>query len=338
MDILLSICIPTLQRGEYISTTLDSIVPQMNDQVELVIVDGGSTDQTPEIIEKYQKIYKNIRYIRKEKKSEFPSNEGFDRDCNYAVEMSKGKYCWLMTDDDLLVDGAITRILSKVPFDYDLIVVNADVRSIDMKSILLNRRLNIQRDIEYQNCEWQKLASCIGNHLTFVGSIIIKRCIWMERDRKNYFGTGFVHVGVIFQEPLKGNSLVISDPLVSIRYGNAMWGHRTFKIWMQDWPRLVWSFDSLREEVKLSACSKRDPASDLIKLIWLRTIGRYSINEYEKYVKPNQKTIFKSFIQKLIAIAPQRPLYYMVRIVMYKYRVKYPLHYYDFILSRKATY
>lgn len=51
----LSICIATYNRADFIGQTLDSIVSQNCDGVELVIVDGNSTDLTPQIMSNYVK-------------------------------------------------------------------------------------------------------------------------------------------------------------------------------------------------------------------------------------------------------------------------------------------
>jgi len=51
----LSIIIPSYQQGEYIERTLQSIVSQKYADLELIVIDGGSTDQTSEIIERYRK-------------------------------------------------------------------------------------------------------------------------------------------------------------------------------------------------------------------------------------------------------------------------------------------
>ena len=68
---LLSICIPTYNSSEYLAETLDSIVSQFIDedifsQVEIIISDNASPDDTTEIVESYQKNYKNILYFRNE--------------------------------------------------------------------------------------------------------------------------------------------------------------------------------------------------------------------------------------------------------------------------------
>ena len=117
MKYRLSICIPTLNRAAYISETLNSIVSQINEQVEVVIVDGGSKDGTEEIVKSYQGKFPQIRFFRSEADGSGPSIGGFDRDCNLAVELSQGEYCWLMTDDDLLLPGAIQKILHEIEYE-----------------------------------------------------------------------------------------------------------------------------------------------------------------------------------------------------------------------------
>ena len=52
---LLSICIATYNRANFIGETLDSIILQLTEDVEVVIVDGASTDNTREVVESYVK-------------------------------------------------------------------------------------------------------------------------------------------------------------------------------------------------------------------------------------------------------------------------------------------
>jgi len=47
----LSICIPTYNFGRFIGETLDSILPQATEDVEVTVVDGASTDNTADIVE-----------------------------------------------------------------------------------------------------------------------------------------------------------------------------------------------------------------------------------------------------------------------------------------------
>lgn len=279
----LSICIPTLNREKYIGQTLDSIVCQIEADVEVVIVDGGSTDGTETVVSQYQRSHPYIRYIKSTATKNKPSNEGFDRDCNYAVEQAKGDYCWLMTDDDLVKPGAIKKILMEIQNDYALIIVNTELCSNDLSKLLVDKRLNISSDRIYKPGEWNDFAAEVGGHLTFVGAVIIKKTLWQNRDKEKYFGSGFIHVGVIFDEQITENILVNAEPCVSVRYGNALWSSRAFEIWMFNWPDLIESFKSISEDTKRTL-SKKEPWRSVKSLFTFRALGAYSVTEYRKYL------------------------------------------------------
>lgn len=53
----LSICIATYNRGKFIGETLDSILVQMEPGVELLVVDGASPDNTPEVMAQYLSLH-----------------------------------------------------------------------------------------------------------------------------------------------------------------------------------------------------------------------------------------------------------------------------------------
>ncbi len=105
----------------------------------------------------------------------------------------------------------------------------------------------------------------------------------MRRDRESYYGTLFVHVGVIFQEKALENVYVLADPLIIIRYGNAMWTSRGFEIWMFKWPELVWSFKNIPDNTKACVCA-REPYRQVRELVLKRAIGVYGLQEYRQFL------------------------------------------------------
>lgn len=304
----LSICIPTLNRGDYIGETLKSIVSQWQTGIEIVIVDGGSVDGTEQVVSSYQKTFRDIRYIKRNSSDKKPSNEGFDRDCDHAVELAEGEYCWLMTDDDLLKPGAVKKILLELEKNYAVVVANAEVRNNDFTEILVQRRPVLLQDRIFQPTEWDEFVITVGSHLTFVGAVIIKRELWLSRNREKYYGSGFVHVGIVFDEPIKGEMLVTADPLIAIRYGNAQWSSRAFQIWMINWPGLIWSFSSISEKAKLAICS-REPWRSFKTLLFNRALGMYSMREYQLFLDGQLNSGVSKVISRLIAMLPGMLLY-----------------------------
>ncbi|CAH1198756.1 Glyco_trans_2-like domain-containing protein [Candidatus Nitrotoga sp. BS] len=278
----LSICISTYNRGQFIGETLDSILGQMVSDVELVIVDGASPDNTPEVMAQYLLRYPEIRYFREQE------NSGVDGDYDKAVGYARGKYCWLMTDDDLLYPKAISRVLESINGAFDLVVVNSEIRNIDFSRVLKTRFLKFASDREYTAKDGEKFFSEVGNCLSFIGGVVIKRNLWHERDRSSYYGTLFIHVGVIFQHPPINRVKVIADPLIIIRYGNAMWTSRGFEIWMFKWPQLIWSFPDFSDQSKSVVCSK-EPWRLIKKLILYRATGGYAMSEYHHFIEDKTK-------------------------------------------------
>lgn len=304
MKYKLSICIPTLNRGSYIGETLESIVSQLEDGVEVVIVDGGSTDDTERVVNSYQHTYPDIRYIKKDSSEKKPSNEGFDRDCDHAVELAGGEYCWLMTDDDLLMQGAIRKVLSELGKSFAVIVASVEVRNKDLTKVLAPRRPNLLQDQIFQPSNWNQFAAKVGSHLTFVGAVIVDREFWLSRNRGKYFGTGFVHVGAIFDEPISKDVLVIAAPLVTIRFGNAQWSNRAFQIWMFGWPELIWSFATISMEAK-QVITPKEPWNDLKTLLLQRTLGTYSLSEYQLFLKKRFPSKGRRVLAMIVARFPR---------------------------------
>ncbi|MDZ4073463.1 MAG: glycosyltransferase family 2 protein [Hylemonella sp.] len=304
MTYKLSICIPTLNRAEYIGETLDSIVSQLTDEVEVVIVDGGSTDGTEGIVSNYQRRYPQIRYVRKDPNDVGPSNRGFDMDCHRTVELAQGNYCWLMTDDDLLVPGAIQRVMRELVSGYALVVVAVEIRDKTLTRVLNPRRPDLESDLRFDRSSWETFVSTVGSHLTFVGAVIVEREFWLERVQEKYLGTGFVHVGVIFDKPIEADLLVVAQPQVILRLGNAQWSSRTFQIWMFGWPDLVWSFSGISDEAK-EKITARNPWSSLGILLLQRALGTYSIREYQTLLRQRFTSRARRVAAWMIAMLPR---------------------------------
>lgn len=119
--ILLSICIPTYNRSGYLKRALESIKIQLEynpflmESVEVVVSDNCSTDDTTQTVEVYRSSIKNLTYVRSEK------NVGFDMNIFSVVKNAHGTYCWYLGDDDVIVNGAIEFISSKLkdhPYDF----------------------------------------------------------------------------------------------------------------------------------------------------------------------------------------------------------------------------
>lgn len=294
----LSICIATLNRADFIGATLDSIVSQVSGNVEIVIVDGASTDNTQEIVTGYQVAYPFIRYERLLEKG------GLDRDYTRAAEIANGEYCWFFSDDDILLPGALGAVLSSLSPTLDLIVVNSEVRSVDLSTILKARALEVDSDVTYHPDELETLFRDTASYLSFIGGVVIRKACWDERNKADYFGSWFVHMGVIFQQALHNDALVLSEPYIAIRYGNATWSSKSFEISLFKWPSLIWSFSAFSDSTRRSI-TPPEPWVSAKTLFIFRARGAYGKTQYEQYLKPRMQFGLRRMVAHVITAVPE---------------------------------
>jgi glycosyltransferase involved in cell wall biosynthesis len=249
----------------------------MPPETELVVVDGASPDMTPAVMASYLSRYPNIRYYRESE------NSGVDRDYDKAIEYAKGEYCWLMTDDDLLASDAIDRIMIELDGLNELVVVDSEIRSADFSTLLRPSLFERTAGKKYEHGDKDAVFGELGNGLSFIGSVVIKREIWLSRQRTQYYGSLFIHVGVIFQNPPIERVTLIAGPLLVIRYGNSMWAPRAFEVSMFLWPDLIWSFSGFTDRMKRLICP-RAPWRNIKQLLFLRAVGSYTWTGYRKFV------------------------------------------------------
>lgn len=297
--IKLSICIATLNRGALIGQTLDSIVSQLTEQVEIMIVDGASTDNTEDVVLSYRQRYPNVRYRRLAEKG------GVDQDYSRAVELAAGEYCWLFSDDDIIKPGALDAVVGLLQSSPGLVIVNAEVQNSDLTQTLKPSCLDLKEITTYTQHETDLLFRDAGNYLSYIGCVVVRRSLWGARDKKSYYGTLFVHMGVIFQEPLPRGAIIVAEPMIVIRYGNAMWTDKGFEVSLFKWPELIWSFSGISETAKAHVC-ERNPWSNLARLALYRARGLYSTREYKKFIENRITSVIERHLFSSIAKFPPK--------------------------------
>lgn len=327
MTIELSFCIATRNRGGYIGETLSSIAAQCNSSVEIVVLDGASTDNTQDVIRTLQITTPALRYIKQEK------NGGVDHDYDAAIGHAQGKYCWLMSDDDLLRPGAVDKVLRAIERHYSLIIVNSEVKNLDLSKLIDANRLQFFEDRIYPPKAFEILFAELSGYLSYIGAVVINRELWLKRDRAAYFGSNFIHVGVIFQQPLPSDTLVISEPLISVRLGNTQWRPKEFEIRMIQWTDLIFSLEAISTDVR-NRCYRKEPWQSLKSLMFYRAKGTYDPGEYKRWIKPRLRSGWSKLKAVFVAYFPG-PLANLIGLIYcsFDYRDS-NIHYLDMKASR----
>jgi glycosyltransferase involved in cell wall biosynthesis len=94
-QVLVSVLIPTYNCAQYIREAIDSVLAQDYDNLEIIVVDDGSTDNTKKIVATrlIASLHKTVKYFYKE-------HSGLDSTRNYCLKQASGDYiAWIDTDD-----------------------------------------------------------------------------------------------------------------------------------------------------------------------------------------------------------------------------------------------
>lgn len=141
-NIKLSIAIPTYNGARYIRETLDSILSQLDDvkeEVEIVVSDNASTDETPAIIENYKG--KLISYYRNEE------NVGFDMNIDLLFKRAKGKYVWPLGDSEILKPNILKEVMMELKKNiYNNILLNFEIYSELKQKIEVENNFGINKN------------------------------------------------------------------------------------------------------------------------------------------------------------------------------------------------
>lgn len=126
---LLSLCVTTYNRAEWLRHSLALILEQARpypDLVEVVVCDNASTDGTPEVCRSFQR-WPNLRVHRN------AANVGMLGNLAVSASQARGRYVWVTGDDDLMVQGALERILAAIALhpDLELLYMNYAYTSFD---------------------------------------------------------------------------------------------------------------------------------------------------------------------------------------------------------------
>ena len=128
-----SIIIPTFNRSNYLKMAIDSALSQTYPDIEVLVLDDCSTDQTANLARAYSNV-KNLRFITNEQ------NIGFVQNWNKGVSLASGEYIKILGDDDILDNNCIAeqvKILNEHPdvgvvcCNYFIIDENNNLKSDD---------------------------------------------------------------------------------------------------------------------------------------------------------------------------------------------------------------
>ena len=156
---LISVITPSYNQGEFIEKTILSVKNQDYENIEHIILDSCSDDQTDAIISRYLNTY-NLTYIRKK-------DSGQANAINSGFNMAKGKIvCWLNSDDIFFNNFVISRVVEIFNQNPEADVVSGNSHYIDENDRLL-RPIMLPTDSNMYSMKFFSVTDIVTQPSTF---------------------------------------------------------------------------------------------------------------------------------------------------------------------------
>lgn len=230
----LTVAIPTYNRCNYLVECIESILEQITDEVDIVVSDNASTDETIEIMQKYRD-YEFIHYCRNNR------NLGMDGNFLNCINKSNGEFIHLMSDDDIMLPGTITAIINCINnTNPDFIHMNScsfigKYNGIENCS---TPRFNMEENLVTKNKNL--FLKMTGTYITYLSSLVLKKELVNQIfNPEQFLGTFFLqsHVALLTTEGDK-TLVILNHNSVAARGGNTG-GYNLYKIWVEEYKKLL---------------------------------------------------------------------------------------------------
>ncbi len=121
---LVTIITPAYNRADFLEETIESVLSQDYPHIEYIVLDDGSTDDTPELLEKYGSLIRSERH----------ANMGETRTVNKGFAMARGEIVCVVNSDDPLLPGAVREAVNFLETYPDALAAYSDWLEIDSDS------------------------------------------------------------------------------------------------------------------------------------------------------------------------------------------------------------
>ena len=144
---LVSIILPVYNSEKYISTCIESLLKQTYQNIEIIIVNDGSTDNTAKICENYKIKDSRIKFINK-------INGGICSARNEGLKYITGKYLMFCDHDDIYLDNTVEIMVNAIK-SMKMDFVKCGIKYITIKNNrIINKKVKLcKKDVEYYKSE-----------------------------------------------------------------------------------------------------------------------------------------------------------------------------------------
>lgn len=151
MNNIVSIIIPVYNAEKYLNRCIESVISQTYNNIEILLIDDGSTDKSGEICDIYAKNDSRIKVVHKK-------NSGVSDSRNLGIAEAKGKYIYFIDSDDYIDNNMIEELINNIG--------EVDIIKSSRRAIKGNKEKEISINGEYSSEQFVKqvISGNIGGH------------------------------------------------------------------------------------------------------------------------------------------------------------------------------
>lgn len=228
---VLSICIPTYNRGEMLKQSIKYMIPvcQANN-IQIFVSDNASPDNTEEIMKALSNSYDFIHYHR------HSTNIGPDDNFEFVLKIATTKYRWLMSDT-CYVDDTVDLIQDLEAADWDGYILN-DPESPNSRARFLPEKKTIYK-------ESISVMREVGWHLTWISCMIYNERLVNSLNFERYKDSSFNQTALMFETTANRPCKICFNPKVAVKNlplkKDSGWHYHVFDIMYRKWSLLIMS-------------------------------------------------------------------------------------------------
>jgi glycosyltransferase involved in cell wall biosynthesis len=298
----LSIVIPSYNRADFLDKSLSVHVPlARSHNLQIFISDNASTDNTQDVIAKWQKEYGFIHSLRN------ATTLGPEANFEKALKAADTQYVWLLGDTSQIPEKGIVSVLKLIESSdsYSAIVVN-----------LIDKNTTASQDYSCPDALLTELAGI----MSCMSCLIYNKELIATADFNRYIGSYYMQTGVILEHAARGNAVIRWERDISITSLESPtlqkkgWAHtpKIFEVGVEKWVNFIFSLpSSYALKSKLSACRSFGAVSGAFSvrgMVSLRVRGLLSYSTYRQFKHALRLSIdYPLLIVAVISLTP-RPL------------------------------
>ena len=155
VEIKLSIITPCFNAKQFISNCIENVIQQNCPNIEHLILDGGSTDGTIELIESYTRHYSHIRFLSEQDKGQSDA-------MNKGIQLANGTYIGFLNADDGYMSFTLNRVVELIKRQKQPVVLvgNCKLVTTDFQVRYINRPQRLQAYHLYSGLEPYPINPC----------------------------------------------------------------------------------------------------------------------------------------------------------------------------------